>query len=180
MDDGRFASGEREGSTFGGLQHHSHGVDVVVDEVDEILMSPLVGGDDAEIISIRESDELFTTDVILGILELEIVTGIDVIEEECEDGIKCEEERYWRQRVALEYSSPEGEWIRVPCWSGHYGFGILVNVLNVALNWIREVISLEGVLDHIVRDAPKGVSQIEERDVKSSFFDSGVLEYWVW
>ena len=73
MDDGRFASGEREGSTFGGLQHHSHGVDVVVDEIDEILVGPLVGGDDAEIISIRESDELFTTDVILGILELEIV-----------------------------------------------------------------------------------------------------------
>ena len=81
-------------------------------------MSSCVGGDDTEIISIGKGDEPFTTDIIGGfirILEIElsdeVVARIDVIEEEGEDRIECEEERDWTQGISLEDSPFEREWI---------------------------------------------------------------------
>ena len=58
-------------------------------------MDPLVGGDEAEVISIWEGDEALADGAveILGVLKsLEIVAVFDMIHEECEDGVESEEE----------------------------------------------------------------------------------------
>ena len=105
----------------------------------------------------------------------EVVARIDVIEEEGEDRIECEEERDWTQGISLEDSPFEREWIGVPGWSGDNGLGIFVDILNVILHWIREIVSLEGVPDQVVWNAPKGVGQIEKGDMESSFPNSRIL-----
>ena len=40
-----FTSIKRERATFGWFQSHSHGIDIIVDVVDEVLMGSFVGGD---------------------------------------------------------------------------------------------------------------------------------------
>ena len=78
-------------------------MNIAVDCVDDVLVGPFVGGDEAEVIRIRESDDLlvFKTVPKLILKALEIV----------EDGVKDHEENYGAQWIALENSSFEGKWV---------------------------------------------------------------------
>ena len=114
MDYCGFATTDGERATFGWLEHHSHAVDVVIDHIDDLLVCPLVGGYEAEVVSIWEGDEALAdgTVEILGVLEsLEIVTMFDVVHEEGENGIESEEECDGTQWISLKYSSLERKWI---------------------------------------------------------------------
>ena len=104
------ATTDGERTTFGWLEHHSHAVDVVIDHINDLLVGPLVGGNEAEIISIWEGDEALADGgvEILWVLEsLEIVAMFDVVHEEGENWIESEEECDGTQWISLKYSSLE-------------------------------------------------------------------------
>ena len=78
MDRCWFTTTKREGSTFGRFQLHFHGVDVIVDVVNEVLVGSFVVGDETEVICVWESDEASA---------MEVVPRLDVILEVTNDGV---------------------------------------------------------------------------------------------
>jgi hypothetical protein len=96
---------DSEGSAFGRLESHAHGGDVVVDIIDQPLVTPGVGGDKTEVISIGKSDE---------ILSMKIITKVCFGLEKINDGLKSKDEGDWGQTVTLENSSSEGENVTFP------------------------------------------------------------------
>ena len=86
--------------TLGKFQAHSHGIDVIVDVVDEVLVGSFIGGDHTEVIGIWKSDEASA---------MEVVPRLAVALEIIDNGIEGEEEYDGTERIALENSSFEGE-----------------------------------------------------------------------
>ena len=78
-------------------------MDIAVDCVDDVLVGPFVGGDEAEVLCIRESDDLLVFKTVPKL----ILKALEVVE----DGVKDHEENYGAQWIALENSSFEGKWV---------------------------------------------------------------------
>ena len=137
------ATTDRKRPTLRWFEHHSHAVDVIVDQIDDVLVGSLVGCDEAEIVRIWKGDKPLANGAvgILGILEpLEVVAVLDVVDEECEDGVESEEECDGREWVSLKNSSLEREWIGTPSRCYYNRSCIVIDVLDVVFNWIWKVI----------------------------------------
>ena len=91
MDWCRFTTTKRERAALGRFQAHSHGIDVIVDVVDEVLVGSFVGGDHAEVIGIWKGDEASA---------MEVVARLAVALEIVDNGIEGEEEYGGTERIS--------------------------------------------------------------------------------
>ena len=116
MDGIRFSPILKE--TFWWLQFHSKRLNIAVDRVDDVLVGPFVGGDEAEVICIRESDDLLVFKTVPKL----ILKALEVVE----DWVKDHEEKYGAQWIALENSSFEGKWV----WSERIRLSFAVEIIE--------------------------------------------------
>ena len=101
-------------------------------------MGPLVGGDQAEVICIRQGYEL---------LVLETVAQPLLHLEELQDGIKGKKKDDRRDWISLKNASFEAERISFEVVSLNYGLSLVISILKVLLDILRKIISLKSLLD---------------------------------
>ena len=101
-------------------------------------MGPLVSGDEAEIISIGESDELFIIETVAKAL---------IKFEGLENGVKDQKKDDRRDWISLEYSSSKTEGATFEAVGDDDRASIAVEVTEILLNVFWQVIPLQCFLD---------------------------------